>query len=337
VVKEEGVFDSTAGEQLDFKEDYFKKTRDEINRFFKEGKISDREIFFCRKDGKVVPVNQSVVMLENIKGKGSEIFSIMRDITDQKKVEMALIKAKQIADEANRSKSAFLANMSHEIRTPMNGVIGFTDMLVDLGLNPEQEDCARTIKQSGESLLSLVNDILDFSKIEAGKINIEDIDFDIEVLAYDVCEFIDTRIDESRVELLCRIDDNLPAKTKGDPHRFRQVLLNLMGNAVKFTKKGEIELSLKVEEEQGDRFKLHTAIRDTGIGISSEKLEAVFDLFQQADNSATRKYGGAGLGLSISKRLVELMGGHIWLESQEGDGTTVSLTIPCTLSAQGTR
>ena len=325
-VREEGVFESVTGETIIFKEDYFKKSKEEINRFFKDSKISNREIYFCRKDGKVVPVNQSLVMLKNEKGEGSEIFSIIRDITDQKKIEMALIKAKQVAEKANLSKTSFLANMSHEIRTPMNGVIGFTDMLVETNLDPEQEDCARTIRRSGKALLSLINDILDFSKIEAGKIDLEEIDFDVEVLAYDLCEIIGARIDENRVELLCRIDDDLPARIKGDSHRFRQVLVNLMGNAAKFTRKGEIELSLQVEEERENRFKLHTSIRDTGIGIPADKLETVFDLFQQADNSATRKYGGTGLGLSICKKIAAIMDGDVWVESEPYKGSTFHFT-----------
>jgi len=326
IVREEGVFESVAGEKINFSKEYFKKSKDEMNRFYKDGKISNREIYFRRKDSKVTPVNQSIVLLKDEKGVGSEIFSIIRDITDQKKTEIALKKAKQVADEANLSKTAFLANMSHEMRTPMNGVIGFTDMLVETDLDPEQEDCARTIRRIGKALISLINDILDFSKIEAGKIDLEDIDFDVEVLAYDICELIGARIDENRVELLCRIDDSLPARIKGDPHRFRQVLINLMGNAAKFTRKGEIELSLQVEDKRENRFKLHTSIRDTGIGIPADKLETIFDLFQQADNSATRKYGGTGLGLSICKKIADIMDGDVWVESEPYKGSTFHFT-----------
>ncbi len=322
VVNDKGIFESTYNEKIDFKEDYFQRTKEDVNRFLKEGKISSREVYFQRKDGKVVPVNQSIAMLKGEQVMRSAIFSIMQDITEQKKVEIALIEARRVAEEANRSKSAFLANMSHEIRTPMNGVIGFTDMLMETGLNPEQKDCALTIKRSGETLLSLINDILDFSKIDAGKMETEEIDFDVEMLVHDTCELIDTKIDKNRVELLCRIDDNLPAKVMGDPQRFRQVLVNLLENAAKFTEDGEIELALKFEEEHDDRIKLHTIVKDTGIGIPSEKLESVFNLFHQADNSENRKYGGAGLGLSICKKTAVLLGGDVWAESEPGKGST---------------
>ena len=268
---------------------------------------------------------------------------LQREISERKRIEDALRKAKTDAEAANRelvkvnryleqsiaranemaskaeianrSKSEFLANMSHEIRTPMNAVNGFTDMLLDSDLDEDQIEYAKTIKRSGETLLFLINDILDFSKIEAGELVFEEIGFDPELLAFDVCELIRLKVESKPVEILCRIGNSLPLFVKQDPGRFRQVLTNLMDNALKFTESGEIELSLDIQEEKDEHIKLHATVRDTGIGIPKDKLSAIFLPFQQADGSTTRRYGGTGLGLSICKQISKLMGGDVWAES----------------------
>ncbi len=302
---------------------------------------------YTRRDGRKIWTRESARTVRDDAGEVLYYEGTVEDITALKEAEVReaertaeiarvnqeLIAAKEAAEKAqgaaetaSQAKGMFLARMSHEIRTPMNAVIGFSDMLLDTSLSEEQTDFVRNITKSGEALLSLINEILDFSKIEAGQLAFQNIDFDPEVTAFDVCALTQPRLGNKPVELLCRVADNLPGFIKGDPTRIRQVFLNLMSNAVKFTHEGEIELTIAVEKETETRLKLHTTVRDTGIGIPKDKLETVFELFQQGDGSITRKYGGTGLGLAICRQIARHMDGEVWVESELEKGSTFHFT-----------
>lgn len=237
-----------------------------------------------------------------------------------------LEKQRKKAEAANMAKTEFLARMSHEIRTPMNSIIGFTEMMLDTGLSEEQMDYAKTINRSGDALVSILDDIMDLSKIEAGELSLSPLEFAPGVTAFDICDMIIPRIDPRQVEILCRIGDDVPPFVRQDPGRFRQVLINLMGNAAKFTRQGEIELSLDIEQKESDRLLLHCKVRDTGIGIPRNKLKTIFDAFQQADGTITREYGGTGLGLAICRQIAKLMGGDIRAESETDKGSVFHFT-----------
>jgi PAS domain S-box-containing protein len=286
---------------------------------------STLELVGLHKSGKRVVVELSLSALQ-LRGKWHAL-GIMRDVTLRKEAERAIQEARDAAEQSARAKSQFLANISHEIRTPLNGVIGMLGLLERTELNPEQREFTETAVTSADALLHLINDILDFSKIEAGKMELDSLDFNLTALVEGVNDSLAFQAQQKGLEYLCLIDPDIPRFLRGDPGRVRQVLVNLIGNAIKFTPRGQIEIQVTREEFSDRETEVRFQVRDTGIGIPSERIAHLFEAFTQADSSTTRKYGGTGLGLNISKKLVQLMGGGIEATSKVGEGSCFSFNV----------
>jgi len=297
-----------------------------IKLVLREKKVTDYELTACARDGKQTVVSYNATTFYDRDRTLQGVFAAARDVTERKRVEAELQQAKAMAETASRTKSDFLAGMSHEIRTPLNAIIGMADLLKETPLTPDQRAYAEVFQDAGNSLLLLINDILDLSKMEADQLVLEETDFDLAEALKSAMSLMNLRAHEKSLSLVYNLGPDVPTLVVGDVMRLRQILLNLIGNAIKFTERGEVALRVEREPGSSEPGLLRFSVSDTGIGIALDKLDAIFKSFTQVDSSTSRKYGGTGLGLTISKRLVELMGGRIWVESVSDQGTTFYFT-----------
>lgn len=308
-------------------EDKKAESQELLRRLLSGEQFVEFETERLRKDGTRVPVTISATCLEDPVNESAIIVGMHADITERIRSKQAILEAKEVAEAATRAKSEFLANMSHEIRTPMNAVIGMTGLLLDTNLDKDQMEFASTIRSSSETLLALINDILDFSKIEAGQLDLEETPFDVQDCIEEALDLLGSKAAEKQLDIAYLIENNVPRSLAGDVTRLRQILVNLVSNAVKFTTKGDVLISLAAQPLKEDLYQLKFSVRDTGIGIPADRMDRLFRSFSQVDTSTTRHYGGTGLGLAISKRLCEMMGGTMWVESEKGKGSNFFFTI----------
>ncbi|NOX10093.1 MAG: response regulator [Gammaproteobacteria bacterium] len=306
----------------------------EMYRTIASGKTWHGEICNTNKNGDLYWLDTTIAPFIGENGKPQSYITIRTDITEYKRVTKAMLEAKEVAEAATRQKSEFLANMSHEIRTPMNGVIGMTELLLDTSLTPKQLNYAEATRHSADALLTIINDILDFSKIEAGKMELEDVAFDLQSLTQGVTELMALKCHKKKLEMLLRYKPGTHRFVIGDPGRIRQILLNLLSNAIKFTEQGNILLTVESAKSDNNEILFHLTVQDTGIGIAEDKLEKIFNKFDQEDGSTTRKYGGTGLGLSICKQLSKMMQGDIQVSSKKGQGSSFTFSMKLQVNNQ---